>query len=229
MSAHPASGDSSPDAAGSAAAQFAISSAALDAAIDTVVVTVSQGDGPAFPSFQVPLSFAGTSWSGFTTGIPSGAGRQFDVVARDASGTPVLAGSARCDVPPAGVTYVAMLLQPTAASASYAADAPVIDLLTASSTVVPPGGSVRLAASAHDPAVGGGVSYRWSSSCQGDPTCQSAASCGSFDNALAPATAWTAPAFPDTCQLSLTVQDDRPVSVTVPLQVLVSTTAPPAA
>jgi len=235
-SARLAPGDQGQGAPGLASVRFAISSAALDATIDTVVVTVSEGDGPAFPSFEVPLSQAATGWSGFTSGAPSGPGRQFDVVARDSSGTPILGGSAKNDVGPAGVTYIAMMLQPTptamllqstAASTTYAA--PVIDLLTASSTVVPPGGAIRLGASAHDPAATGVVSYHWSSSCQGDPTCQVAASCGTFDDASAAAAVWTAPGSPDTCQLTLTVQDDRSISVTVPLQVDVSTTAPPPA
>ncbi len=211
---------------GVAAARFAISTGAL-ASVGRVVVTISRGDGPDFPPFEIALIDTGTSWSGFTTGVPVGAGRQFDVLAQDASGAPLLAGSAKADVAPSGIAYVAMLLQPAPAPAAYAAGTPVLDLLTASSTVVGPGGAIRLDAAAHDPAAGTAVTYHWSASCLRDPACLSATGCGTFDNAAAPAAVWTAPGAADTCQLSLTVQSDPLLSVTTTLAIDVSASAPP--
>jgi hypothetical protein len=210
---------------GAAAARIAISTGAL-AAVGRVVVTISRGDGPDFLPFEIALADTGTSWSGFTTGVPVGAGRQFDVLAQDASGAPLLAGSAKADVAPSGITYVAMLLEPAATPAAYAAGAPVIDLLTASSTVVSPGGAIRLDAAAHDPA-GAAVTYRWSASCLRDPACLSATNCGAFDSASSPTASWTAPGAADTCQLSLTVQSDPLLSVTTTLAIDVSASAPP--
>lgn len=211
---------------GVAAARFAISTAAL-AAVSQVVVTISKGDGPAFPAFEIALTDTGTGWSGFTTGVPPGAGRQFDVLAQDATGAPLLAASAKADVAPSGIAYVAMVLQPATPPAAYAVAAPVIDLLTASSTLVIPGGAIHLDAVAHDPVAGAAVTYRWSASCQGDPACLSAGGCGAFDSASAPAAAWTAPGAAGACQLSLTVQDDLLLSVTATLLVDVSASATP--
>jgi hypothetical protein len=211
---------------GVAAARFTISTAAL-AAVSQVVGTISKGDGPDFPAFEIALTDTGTSWSAFTTGVPPGAGRQFDVLALDATGAPLLASSAKADVAPSGIAYVAMVLQPATPPAAYAAAAPVIDLLTASSTLVIPGGAVHLDAVAHDPVAGAAVTYRWSASCQGDPACLSATGCGTFDSTSAAAVSWTAPGAADTCQLSLTVQGNQLLSVSATLGIDVSTSAAP--
>jgi hypothetical protein len=205
-------GCSGSDAQRQAAARVAVTTGALSASITQVTVTVSQGDGPAFTPIVAPLSQAGNDWSGFITGIPAGPGRQFDVVALDATGATVAKGTAKAEVRAGGTATVAIVLGQATTGNPYQNNAPVIDYISASETLVKPGASVRLGASAHDPDPTDKISYAW------------AATCGTIASPSAAAVDWVAPATPGRCQVSVSVTDNRGASVAAYLVIEVGVT-----
>jgi hypothetical protein len=187
---------------GDASARVAVSTSALSAAVGKVEVTVSKGAGtPDFTPITVSLSQVGATWSGFITGITAGTGRQFDVVAFDASGAQVATGSGRADVVAAGTATVAIVLSANTPGNPYQNSAPVIDFISASETLVQAGAKVRLQALAHDPDPTDAISYAW------------IATCGTIASPASPAVEWIAPAAPGSCQISLVVNDNRGASV----------------
>jgi Big-like domain-containing protein len=160
--------------------------------IAKVTVVVSGGDGPSFTSLVVDLQPAGSSWSALVTGIPSGPGRQFDVVALDATHHVVCSGSGKGDIVAGAAASVSIALQVPTMPAENTA--PVIDDISPVASAAP-GASVEVRASAHDPD-GDTLSYLWS------------ASCGTFDVTSSPVSVWTAPrADPTNCTLTITVSD----------------------
>jgi hypothetical protein len=194
------------------AARVVVSGRGLSAPIAQVTVTVSQGDGAAFPSIVASLSQVGTDWSGFITGIPAGPGRQFDVVALDAAGATLAKGTAKAEVKAGGVAMVAIVLSQATTGNPYQNNAPVIDYVSASETLVKPGASVRLGASAHDPDPTDTVGYAW------------VATCGTIANPAAATVEWIAPAAPGSCQVSVSVTDNRGASVAAYLVIEVGST-----
>jgi hypothetical protein len=161
-------------------------------------VTITPGDGPDFSPIVQPLSKAPTGWSA-TYRHPAGPGRQFEVVAYDASDAPLYRGRATADIFAGAIATVVIHLSTVEPPFDNAA--PVIDYLSASHTTVVPGGQVRVHVSAHDPDASDTISYRW------------AATCGAFDDAGATQTTWHAPTAVGTCQLSITVTDSRSAAV----------------
>ena len=201
----------SPHSQGSA--RVAVARRALTSNVAQVTVTISKGAGPDFTPIVENLVQSGTDWSGYITGIPAGQGRQFDVVASDSTGTQLYTGSATADIAAGSVASVVITLSTGSGTGSeFQNQAPVIDYLSASATLVPPGGVVRVGSSAHDPDPTGTVTYKW------------AATCGTFDNPTAAAANWTAPPTTGNCQLSVNVGDNSGASVTAYLVIDVGVT-----
>ncbi len=181
---------------------------ALGATAARVTVTVTAGDGPAFPALVAPLSVEDGVFEGWLSDVPAGPGRLFEIAAYDLAGVPIARGTGKGDVVAGAMAAISVIVGPCATPA-VAAAVPVLDLLAASATEAAPGGVIVLRASAHDPAASDGVAYRWD------------ATCGTFDDPAAAAVAWTAPASAGRCDLSLTVSAARGGSVTVGLAVAV--------
>jgi hypothetical protein len=184
-----------------------IATAALLSNVAEVDLTVSAGGGPFFEPFTMPLSQAQDSWTVFLTAIPPGPQRQFDVAAYDASHVLVQTGSGRVDVVAGETALVLLTLGSNVPPAPFQNQAPVIDFLTASSASAPPGASVRLGMSAHDPDPLDMVTESW------------AATCGTLSAAGGSVTTWTAPATYGRCQISATASDDRGATVTLYLAI----------
>jgi hypothetical protein len=187
------------------AANVTVAGSALTSGIARVVLTIGAGDGPAFADIVQPLAATATGWSAFVTGIPAGPGRSFRVDALDASGTPVLTGSAKATIVAGQAATVVIVLNP-AGTIAYQNSAPLIDFLSASQSSVDPGGVVLLQTHAHDPDAGDTITYSWT------------ATCGTFDDPHATSVTWTAPAA-GSCQLTLTVADNHGASVSMLLAV----------
>jgi hypothetical protein len=169
--------------------------AALGEGAARAAVTVSAGDGPAFPDIVAPLVEDADEFHLFLSGIPAGSGRRFEIQAWDEGGALVARGVGQADVDPGATAAVAVLVNPAsvlAQAAAMTATVPVLDLLGASATSARPGGTVTLQVSAHDPG-GGDLTYRWTTTC------------GAFDDPARPAVTWTAPQAAGTCDVGLTV------------------------
>ena len=194
------SGCSRGQGASMGSARVAVASTSLSADVVKIVVTVNPGTGSTFTPIVENLAQTGGSWSAYITGIPAGSGREFDVVASDASGASLYTGSARSDITAGAVASVVVALEPMGGGGS--SSAPVIDYLSASATVVAPGGTVRLGVAASDADPTATLSYLWQ------------ATCGAFDHPDSTAVTWTAPATAGSCQVSITVTDNSGLSVT---------------
>ncbi len=205
-----ASSDTGPDSSSdTGSAQFAISlRQALTSSISRVSVTSSAAD---FPSVTVDLTLHNGVWGGIIGNIPAGSNRSFLAQAFDTSGTLLFEGSA------SGVTIsadtaslVAITLHEVNAPPTFENEAPLIDSLVTSSTSVPKGGSLSLAATAHDPNTGDTLTYSWSSTA------------GSFSSPSATSTSWTAPGSTGIQTLTLTVTDPGGLSSSFSLAVNVA-------
>ena len=135
-------------------------------------------------------------WGGLLGNLPAGSHRTFLAQAFDASGTllfraPPPASPSPRTRPPWSPSPSSKLNAPP----PFLNEAPVIDSLVAASTSVPAGGTLSLAAAAHDSNPGDTLSYAWSSTA------------GSFSPASAASTSWTAPASTGIQTLTLTVTD----------------------
>ncbi|RKH35743.1 hypothetical protein D7Y13_06665 [Corallococcus praedator] len=171
---------------------------ALSASVTRVSVTSSAAD---FPSVSVDLVSTNGAWGGLLGNIPTGANRSFLAEAFDSSGTLLFQGSASGVSIVAGQTaFVAITLQQVNAPPPFLNGAPLIDSLVASSTSVPPGGSLLLVAAAHDPNPGDTLSHVWSSTA------------GSFSSTSSASTSWTAPASAGLQTLTFTVTDSGGLS-----------------
>jgi len=174
-----------------------------------VVLTVSPGIGSFFRPVEVDLDGSSGDWTGYVSTIPAGPGRHFDVVALDAGGGPILRGSAVKDIAAGAVASVSIQL--VGSSPPFENAVPVIEEVSISGKVVRPGATVDVRVSAHDPDPTDSVSFLWTSTC------------GAFDAPAHPIVAWTAPALDGTtCNLSITVSDERGASATATLTVAVT-------
>jgi len=159
------------------------------AGVVRVTLTVSPGDGPTFTPIEVELRNTGDGWSIHVTGIPGGPGRRFDAVAFDASGAPILTGSAKADVVPGSIPLLSIVLHGT----PYQAALPTLDYVSASATSVDPYAVVDVQVSARGPTA---LGYAWTSTC------------GSFDAPSRASCRWRAPASGGlSCDLTVTVRD----------------------
>ena len=174
----------------------AVLSSGATSSIARLTVSVSAGDGPSFSTMVADLAQSGSSWTAYVTGIPSGSGRRFDVVAFDASGNALYSGTAKANVVAGTDVTVSITLQ--AVSPPFGTTVPVLDSVTASVFSVSPSGTVEVKVTAHDSDSSVTLGYLWS------------ATCGTFAATTGPSTTWTAPALgPTTCTLSISVSDGR--------------------
>jgi hypothetical protein len=180
-----------------------VSSAALLSNVTSVVLTVRPGGGPGFTPFTLPLSQSQDSWTAFITSVPPGPQRLFEIAAYDAAQVLVQSGSASVDVVSGETALVIINLQSTIPPDPFQNYAPVIDFMTASAPSAPPGGTVRLGMSAHDPDPLDTVAVSW------------AATCGTLAGASTSVAIWTAPATLGRCQISATARDGRGASTTL--------------
>ena len=194
---------------GTGSVQLAVSvPQALSSSVSRVSVTVSAADQP---SVSVDLVFSNGSWGGLMSSLPVGSHRTFLARAFDASGTPLYEGSASgISISANQTTLVALTLQQLNAPPPFQNAAPFIDSLVGASVPVAAGGTLSLVATAHDPNAGDTLSYAWS------------ATEGSFSQASAASTSWTAPSTSSYQTLSLTVTDSGGLSSSVSMVVYVA-------
>jgi hypothetical protein len=169
-------------------ARIALSTAALAPSVVEVIVTIGPGSAQDFTPFSASLTKGQDSWSGFIPHIPAGSQRTFDVVANDASHQLVQSGSTKADVK-AGETAMVVVILGTPSGPVYGNKAPVIQAITATSSRVPPGGTVGLHVEAKDPD-GDPITHLWS------------AACGTFDDAGKSSPVWTAPTATAPCEIT---------------------------
>lgn len=168
--------------------------------IATVTATLS-GPGIAHP-YAIPLGPRANNWQASVVGLPAGTGRMISVLARDHSGTGIFSGqAANITVNPGQTTSVSIVLFEVSPAPPFANTAPTIDALELSAVQALPGGKVTANVRAHDPDAGDTLSYAWT------------ASCGTFSDASAAQTVWTAPQSAGPCDVMVTVSDNHGASV----------------
>lgn len=178
--------------------------------IARATVSVSAGLGSDFAPIVTQLSQTGQLWSAVVTQIPAGTSREFVVLAYDASGHVIAAGSGNADVIADAATAIFITLNGPAGPPGGTLP-PIIDSLSASPTTVAPGGSVALLVSAHSPNPGDTLIYHWS------------ATCGTFNNATSTTPIWTAPESLGTCAVTISVLDNNGGVTTASLAITVAT------
>ena len=202
----------SAQATSTGSARVAIASPQLSATVASVQLTISAGTGPAFTPIVDNLSQSASGWTAYVTGIPVGPGRNFNVVAMDASGNTLFTGSGTADIIAGALATVVININSSSTGTPFNTSSPVIDYVSASATLVAPGGTVRLGASATDPDPTATLSYQWQ------------AACGTFDTPTSSAATWTAPGSAQNCQISLTVTNNSGSAVTAYLVINVGVT-----
>ncbi|OJH36916.1 Kelch repeat-containing protein [Cystobacter ferrugineus] len=187
---------------------FISTPSALPGDVARVTVTVS---APDMASLSTELVLTDGTWGGVLGDIPAGEHRTFLARAFTSANTLRYEGRAEDVTVTAGTPgLVSLTLQDVSFPPPFTNEAPLVDSLVANSTSVTPGGSVSLAASAHDPNVGDTLSFTWT------------APSGSFAAATQASTTWTAPTTQGPVNLSLTVSDSHGASLTVSVTVMVS-------
>ena len=197
--------------------QFAASAQqALSASdITRVKVTVSAFD---MASLSTDLARSGGSWGGLIGNIPAGTNRSFLAEAFDSSGTLLFQGqTSGVAISPSQTTAVAITLQEVDAPPPFANEAPLIDSLVSSSTSVQAGSALSLTASVHDPNAGDTFTLAWT------------ATRGTFSDATAATTSWTAPSSIGVQTLTLTVTDSRGSAASISLTINVVSGVPTSA
>ncbi len=184
------------DTAGSAQLFGTLAQAITSADVTSVRVTVSAAD------MQQPrtesLVKTNGQWSGLVGKLPAGTGRTFSAEAFNSAGARLYAGTApNVTIMAKGTTAVSITLQEVNPAPPFANAAPVITALSAAPSLVEPGGSVTLNASATDANTGDTLTYAWS------------APSGSFAQPSSLSTSWTAPTSAATVPLTLTVTDSK--------------------
>ncbi len=151
------------------------------------------------------------SWSGTIDNIPAGDNRTFLAEAFDASDTLVYSGSAENVTIADGVTtQVNIYLQQVDPPEPFANAVPKFDSLVLSDSQVAPTNEVAIAATASDPD-GEPLVYAWT------------ATCGTFSDAAASNTTWTAPETTGACTLTISATDPHTASATLSFDIDVQT------
>lgn len=179
-----------PDSTG--AAQVSVQALSADA-LSSVTITVA---GPALTAPRTEALFkTNGQWSGLLGGLPAADGYTFTANALATDGT-------RYDGAQSGVAIVAKQTTPVHIVASNLSQTfrnatPVIDSLTVSANKVAPGSVINVSVAAHDPDAGDTLTFNWS------------ATGGTFADAAATQTTWTAPASEGNTDLTVVVQDSH--------------------
>ena len=175
---------------------------------DAVTLQLTISDNGQLPTFanivrQMSKKNDGT-WTGFVADIPAGV-RKFHVDAFDATSNVIFTGETTAPVLVGQKADVYLMLQQVAPPNNFGNHAPVIDVLTASSSSVAPGGMVSLHIAATDPDTATApdnkiAGYQWAIQGTG---------CGSLTNPNTPDAVWTAPnpSADTTCVITVTVSD----------------------
>ena len=181
--------------------------------VSAVTVTVSGGPAGSGTSTITLTKQANGTWTGLVSGIAVGSGYTFSMSATDSSGNPIYTGAASSvSVTQNQTVEVVINGQQTSGATVLAVTPPVIDSILISLTNVAPGGSVALAATAHDANPSDTLTYSWM------------ATAGTFSAANSNVTNWTAPATAGTYPITLTVTDTtNNTSVTAQANVVVAT------
>ena len=203
---------SRPPSAPTGSAQLTVSvPQGLGASVSRVTVTASAED---FSPVSAELHSIDGVWGGTLDNLPAGSQRTFLAKAFDASGTPLLEGSASgVTITEEEMSLVAITLQRVEQPSGSQNAPPVIDSLVAPSTSVPLGGSLSLVATAHDPNPGDTLSYAWT------------ATAGSFSSTTAASTVWTAPVSTVPQTVTVTVTDSHGASASASLTLTVTPSA----
>jgi hypothetical protein len=175
-----------------------------------VTVTIS---GPGISPDIVATLTAGAAsgWSSLVAGIPAGPDRRFSVVATNANGDVLYAGTASGVTITKGVeAFVLIVLQQVTPPVPFDNAAPRFRSLRVSKTSVMTGDTVQLVADAIDPNPGDALTYGWT------------ATGGSFDAPAAPATTWTAPSQPGTYTLTVTARDPKQATASASVTITVA-------
>ncbi|HVP62395.1 MAG TPA: hypothetical protein VMT11_17685 [Myxococcaceae bacterium] len=181
--------------------------------IDRVELTIS-GAGISTPLVTTLGRASGNSWGAVVSGVPAGPQRTFQASAYDATGAILYQGQALVDVVAESSLQLTLVLQDPADVPSV--NLPQIQSVEASQGRVPPSTAVTLRVSAAGGA-GETLGVSWSSDCAG------ATDAGSFSDAAAANTQWTAPAQqPVTCAISVKVAGSGGSSISVELPIQVS-------
>ena len=180
--------------------------------ITRVVVTISGTDFA--PPVTAELSIHDGRATGTIAQIPAGPDRRFLVEAYRGAEV-VCTGETTADVVAGAAIRVEVTLQcvPDAEDLGEAVVEgtfnfpPRIDRAAADASHVAPGATLRLSAEASDPNPGDALSFRWT------------ATAGSFSDATAASTAWTAPVTEGLQTVTLTVSDSHGASTSLDLEV----------
>ena len=154
------------------------------------------------------------AWSIVLAGIPAGPARTFNASAYDSTGAVIYQGSAVSDVAAGRTLELVLVLQDPALPPGDST--PDVVSVQASQGQVAPSSAIDVSVIATAGA-GESLSFAWRSNCPGS------SDLGTFSDATAPSTSWTAPASqPLSCVLSVTVTGSGGSSVTVDLPIQVS-------
>lgn len=178
------------------------------ASVTRVTVTSS---GPGVPTVSTELVQTNGVWVGVISNISAGSARVFDARAFDSADTVLFTGSSVVTITANQTTLVALTLQESNPPPPFSNEAPIIQSVAASSTIIQLGGSITLQATAQDPN-GDALAYAWT------------APAGSFSSASGQSTAWAAPSTTGVVNLTITVSDSQGAasSVTIAVNVVSS-------
>ncbi|WP_141332805.1 kelch motif-containing protein [Myxococcus sp. AB025B] len=190
---------------GSVEFMSAVSDALAGEDVTRVTVTLT---ATGVPASTVVLTQEAGAWRGTFHQVPVGSARTFTAEAFDAQGALRYRGVAEGVTIVAGETaVVAITLQSLSSGTPFENTVPCIDSLIASASVVMPGGSIVLRATAHDKDTQDTISYAWS------------ATGGSFTTTGTATTTWTAPQAAGEFALTLTVTDSRGAATSLRIDV----------
>ncbi|WP_426735675.1 kelch repeat-containing protein [Myxococcus faecalis] len=190
---------------GSVEFMSAVSDALAGEDVTRVTVTLT---ATGVPASTVVLTQEAGAWRGTFHQVPVGSARTFTAEAFDSQGALRYRGVAEGVTIVAGETaVVAITLQSLSSGTPFENTVPCIDSLIASASVVMPGGSIVLRATAHDKDTQDTISYAWS------------ATGGSFTTTGTATTTWTAPQAAGEFALTLTVTDSRGAATSLRIDV----------
>jgi len=191
-------------------ARFALTANALTPGFTDVTRVTVTATASGLADTSVDLAQQGNQWGGLLGHLKAGAGWSFAVEAFDASGAVRLQGQARdVTVVANQTTLVVLTLQQVDPPAPFENESPVIDVILASAPGIAPGGTLSLSASAHDPNPRDPLTYAWQ------------ATHGTFQEASAASTEWTASTTPGIETLQLTVTDSHGAATALSFQISV--------
>jgi hypothetical protein len=167
------------------------------AVVPEVVRVTTVLSGPILPQIVYDLApSADGSWSTAIEGLPPGA-IHVEVGAFNAAGLELFHGRGDATIVAGAVASLQIFAQELAPPPSYGNNPPHIDAIAVSSLSMATGASVTMNVAASDPDAGASLTYLWR------------ASGGTFADANASVTQWTAPAAAGVQTIFVTVRDEK--------------------